>query len=113
MKTKLQAYVYLFSCLTLVCGLVMHIIARSTVARYESQQAHSLEQAIQQSGKYVEQNEVQKQEQLASYRVEFFCGHVFIGLGIMLALLWFWFGGRTGIWVLLLLLLVDVPFWMF
>lgn len=113
MKTNLRRFLFTLSLTALVCGLMMHIVARSAIEKYESRQAAVLQKAMQQPGKNIEQNDVLKQSQLASIRTESFCGSMFIGLGIVLSLLWIWLGGRTGLWILLVLLLFDVPFWMF
>lgn len=113
MRTRLLTYLYTLSLVALVCGLVLHIIARTKTETYESQKANVLNKAVQQTGKYVEQIDVQKQNQLALIRTTLLLGFILIGLGIVLCLLWIWFGGRNGIWIPLLLLLIDVPFWMF
>jgi sterol desaturase/sphingolipid hydroxylase (fatty acid hydroxylase superfamily) len=112
MKTELKTYLYIFTLAALICGLVAHIAARLKVERYESQQAEAIRKAMQQPSQQVEKTDAQKQE-LASIRITSLFGHTFITLGALLLLLWFFLGGRNGVWLPLLLLLFDVPFWMF
>ena len=113
MNVKLQRYLYVLSLAGLICGIVLHVIARTEICKRESQQAQAISNAIQKSYKYVEPNDASIQKRLVLIRTSMYCGHIFICAGIAFSILWFYLGGRSGVWVMLLLLLIDAPIWMF
>lgn len=112
MKTILT-YLYTFSIVALVCGILMHMIFHTITVKYETERANDLRKASQSADKYSEQKTGLELGQVRLVRVTFFCGNICVGVGMLLTLLWFCLGGRSGIWIPFLLLLIDIPFWAF
>ena len=113
---------YIIMLVALACGLLMHITARVMAEKLESQKAEFLEKAVAQKAKSLETRATNSSKfvepvsfhtQFLLIKTKFFCGDVFICLGIGLLVFWMYLGGRHRIWIPLLFLLFDIPFWLF
>ena len=101
---KKRLYVALLA--ALVCGLLLHLVAKIRAQKYSHEKAAALREAVRRSETYSDTNDL-KTKFLVTERVVL-CGNIFVGLGIGLFALWIVLGGRQLISIPLLLLLVEI-----
>lgn len=111
MKAKLRMSVYIALLVVLVCGFFLHVVARAKAEKYHHEKATALGRAYRHSETYLDTGNL-KQQLLVIERI-FLCGGIFMGSGIGLFVLWICLGGRDGMSIPLLLILFDVPLWLF
>ena len=111
MKIKLRRNVYVILLLALVCGLLLHFVARVKGEKYSHEIATALSKAQQLSETYSETSNLKQQSSLIERIL--LCGDILLGLGIGLFAFWIFLGGRDHMSVPLLLLLFDIPLRLF